>query len=248
MLEYILFATGIILGIGTYHVIKKPKRNQDIFTITSDKAFKANKFDDIITSNKNHPDTEKSNLNIDMECEESEKNSKSKNKKIDMSMIQKIILDGSAGATFTSDQLILDKNAALKLGNHHTLYIYSKNNGSKNKHNLEYLNSYDLENFNSLHIEYIIVKGSGNLVFDQLSFKHELDIHVKGSGDINLLGCTCYNAYLAVHGSGDIMMDRDCEANRLNLTVIGSGDIRIKTKKYKQLIETIIGSGDIHIM
>lgn len=248
MLEYILFAAGVILGIGTYHVIKKPKRNQDIFTITSDKTFKATQSNNIITSNKNHPDTEKSNLNIDMECEESEKNSKSKNKKIDMSMIQKIILDGSAGATFTSDQLILDKNAALKLGNHHTLYIYSKNNRTKNKHDSEYLNSYDLENFNSLHIEYIIVKGSGNLVFDQLSFKHELDIHVKGSGDINLLGCTCYNAYLAVHGSGDIMMDRDCEANRLNLTVIGSGVIIIKTKKYKQLIETIIGSGDIRIM
>lgn len=248
MLEYILFAMGVILGIGTYHVIKKPKRNQDIFTITSDKTFKATQSNNIITSNKNHPDTEKSNLNIDMECEESEKNSKSKNKKIDMSMIQKIILDGSAGATFTSDQLILDKNAALKLGNHHTLYIYSKNNRTKNKHDSEYLNSYDLENFNSLHIEYIIVKGSGNLVFDQLSFKHELDIHVKGSGDIDLLGCTCYNAYLAVHGSGDIMMDRDCEANRLNLTVIGSGDITIKTKKYKQLIETIIGSGDIRIM
>lgn len=248
MLEYILFAIGVILGIGTYHVIKKPKRNQDIFTITSDKTFKATQSNNIITSNKNHPDTEKSNLNIDMECEESEKNSKSKNKKIDMSMIQKIILDGSAGATFTSDQLILDKNAALKLGNHHTLYIYSKNNRTKNKHDSEYLNSYDLENFNSLHIEYIIVKGSGNLVFDQLSFKHELDIHVKGSGNINLLGCTCYNAYLAVHGSGDIMMDRDCEANRLNLTVIGSGVIIIKTKKYKQLIETIIGSGDIHIM
>ena len=247
MLEYILFAMGVILGIGTYRVIKKPKRNQDIFTIKSDRAFKATKFDNIITSNKNHPDIENSNLNID-ECEESEKNSKSKNKKIDMSMIQKIILDGSAGATFTSDQLILDKNAALKLGNHHTLYIYSKNNRTKNKHDSEYLNSYDLENFNSLHIEYIIVKGSGNLVFDQLSFKHELDIHVKGSGDINLLGCTCYNAYLAVHGSGDIMMDRDCEANRLNLTVIGSGVIIIKTKKYKQLIETIIGSGDIHIM
>ena len=248
MLEYILFAAGVILGIGTYHVIKKPKRNQDIFTITSDKTFKATQSNNIITSNKNHHDTEKSNLNIDMECEESEKNSKSKNKKIDMSMIQKIILEGSAGATFTSDQLILDKNAALKLGNHHTLYIYSKNNRTKNKHDSEYLNSYDLENFNSLHIEYIIVKGSGNLVFDQLSFKHELDIHVKGSGNINLLGCTCYNAYLAVHGSGDIMMDRDCEANRLNLTVIGSGDITIKTKKYKQLIETIIGSGDIRIM
>ena len=248
MLEYILFAAGVILGIGTYHVIKKPKRNQDIFTITSDKTFKATQSNNIITSNKNHPDTEKSNLNIDMECEESEKNSKSKNKKIDMSSIQKIILDGSAGATFTSDQLILDKNAALKLGNHHTLYIYSKNNRTKNKHDSEYLNSYDLENFNSLHIEYIIVKGSGNLVFDQLSFKHELDIHVKGSGNINLLGCTCYNAYLAVHGSGDIMMDRDCEANRLNLTVIGSGVIIIKTKKYKQVIETIIGSGDIHLM
>ena len=248
MLEYILFAMGVILGIGTYHIIKKPKRNQDIFTITSDNVFKANKFDDIITSNKNHPDTEKANLNIDEECEESEKNSKSKNKKIDMSMIQKIILDESAGATFTRDQLILDKNTALKLGNHHTLYIFSKNNRTKNKHDLEYLNLYDLEHFNSLDIKYITLKGSGNLVFDQLSFNHELDIHVKGSGNINLLGCTCYNAYLAVHGSGDIMMDRDCEANRLNLTVIGSGDIRIKTKKYKQLIETIIGSGDIHIM
>jgi hypothetical protein len=95
-------------------------------------------------------------------------------------------------------------------------------------------------------IEAILLSGSGSVdIISSGIFKNLLSVHIKGSGDINLLKFDLPTVSLHVMGSGDITCSSStfgtCSAQ-----VMGSGDISFRdSTTVNTMIASIIGSGDI---
>lgn len=257
MTEYIFLGIGVVIGSGIALYSKsKSKKSDDIFTIKSDggktpkeapKTFKIEKPNFT-------PPPQKAQHTLPDE--------------IDMSLVSGIRLEGSTDATITEDTLLVDTNSEVVVKKS-TMYITSKtmnltvNNGTKviNMNsitgskitiggitnlmgNVEQV-FIPLRNLIPNQIDRVSLKGSGDLVFDKISFSNGTDVILQGSGDINFLECEFGNVVIDLKGSGDINLDRDCKADDLDLNIKGSGDIRISTKQYNAVKQIVHGSGDI---
>lgn len=261
MIEYILGAT-IVSGL-TYLITKKSNKNT--FTLTSDTSTKSI-----------FPKPPKPRLVREDSSDKKPPKEKTINvpniSSLDLNgidSINHIRLEGSSDVIIRPDRIITDTCALLDLTNclciktiNHTrmngkVYIGGNFIGSDYESSGSTIKEIPLEekiikldNFmHGMHISRISLKGSGSLIFEGLTFNHELAVVLEGSGDIKFRNCTMFDAGMEVKGSGDIIMDNDCNAHFLSLTVKGSGDITIhESCKLNIVKKQIQGSGDITIL
>lgn len=100
-------------------------------------------------------------------------------------------------------------------------------------------NQLDTDNLN------IELKGSGDVTFDDIVCDN-LHTVLQGSGDIDLKKVEAINAHYELKGSGDI----DAHQQRVDMTTLslyGSGDIDLFCSQCRQVDATLTGSGDIDI-
>jgi len=93
----------------------------------------------------------------------------------------------------------------------------------------------------------LIVKGSGDIVFDCRKEKTELEglaCFVKGSGDIEVKNVETKNLEVEVRGSGDIRLI-NVNGDKANFSIKGSGDIVGRKVVFESKSKSIKGSGDI---
>lgn len=268
MVEYI-FGTGIVVAGLTYFITKKTSKN-NIFTLTSDNKKNNDKLNpsSIIISKIPKPPLPR------FVREDTADKIPPKQKTIQTPIISKldligitgIRLEGSAEIAISRDTLLCDNYTDVQI---HNTTLWIKTISHVNVNGQIYMNTINgditidgipsksksekfikLINFSSgLDINRISLQGSGTITLDSLSFNHDLDVVLQGSGDINFLGCEMYEAYMTLNGSGDIHLDSSCTANTLILKVQGSGDITINNGcKVKGIQKSILGSGDINIL
>ena len=88
------------------------------------------------------------------------------------------------------------------------------------------------------------LNGSGDFVSKRLIDSDNMDIVLRGSGDIDIDSLICDRCQVELVGSGDIDVNR-LEAQRVSASLIGSGDIDLKLKKVQNTKLSLKGSGDI---
>jgi putative autotransporter adhesin-like protein len=86
----------------------------------------------------------------------------------------------------------------------------------------------------------LLIKGSGDIKLDVTS--NNTSCSVKGSGDMQLNGKT-NNLSCDIKGSGDMKM-QDFECENCSISIYGSGDCKVFVNK--ALSAVIMGSGDVH--
>lgn len=256
MIEYIL-GTGIVAAGVTYLITKKSNKNT--FTLTSDTSTKSI-----------FPKPPKPRLVREDTADKIPPKQKTTQtpiiSELDLTGITGIRLEGSAEIAISRDTLLCDNYTDVQI---HNTTLWIKTISHVNVNGQIYMNTINgditidgipsksksekfikLINFsNGLDINRISLQGSGTITLDSLSFNHDLDVVLQGSGDINFLGCEMYEANMTLNGSGDIIMDNGCNANILSLTVKGSGDITIhESCKLNSVKKQIQGSGDITIL
>lgn len=97
----------------------------------------------------------------------------------------------------------------------------------------------------SKDINCLAVKGSGDIIVEDVINTPELMLQVNGSGDISCNKIVCSQSLQGiVNGSGDISVNQ-IDANNLKLTVNGSGDFAAQKISSNQSNYTVNGSGDI---
>lgn len=269
MIEYIL-GTGIVAAGVTYLITKKSNKNT--FTLTSDNSTKSSAPTTIpFNLQSGVPKPPKPRLVREDTADKIPPKQKTTQtpiiSELDLTGITGIRLEGSAEIAISRDTLLCDNYTYVQI---HNTTLWIKTISHVNVNGQIYMNTINgditidgipsksksekfikLINFsNGLDINRISLQGSGTITLDSLSFNHDLDVVLQGSGDINFLGCEMYEANMTLNGSGDIIMDNGCSnANILSLTVQGSGDITIhESCKLNSVKKQIQGSGDITIL
>ena len=90
----------------------------------------------------------------------------------------------------------------------------------------------------------ISLNGSGDFVSKQRIDTDNMDISLRGSGDIDIADLICDRCDINLIGSGDIDLKR-LEAQRTAASLIGSGDIDLKLNNVLNTFLALKGSGDI---
>lgn len=90
----------------------------------------------------------------------------------------------------------------------------------------------------------ISLNGSGDFISKQRIDTDNMDINLRGSGDIDIADLICDRCDINLTGSGDIELKR-LEAQRTAATLIGSGDIDLKLNNVQNTLLSVRGSGDI---
>lgn len=113
---------------------------------------------------------------------------------------------------------------------------FAKGTNLKIKDNLTiYTNSKSLSKVTNL--------GSGDILLHATINISDLQIVMKGSGDINASGVKCKNITVSIEGSGDINMKGQTE--NLTANVNGSGDMNLKNLEAINAKCMLTGSGDM---
>ena len=167
-------------------------------------------------------------------------------KEIKVGDFNKIVLNGSAGVTYTQKpgkpQVIVhtSDNIAEALDIHEkggTLYISFKKGYSVSYTKLEI-------NASSASLNETVMNGSGDITLGNLDTDGSLRIQLNGSGDIEGKDIRCINATVSLAGSGDIAL-RSMECKELTTTVAGSGDIVLNGVRTASAQASVAGSGDL---
>lgn len=90
----------------------------------------------------------------------------------------------------------------------------------------------------------ISLQGSGDFSCDRLLDTDNLDITLRGSGDIRFKDIICDRVQVSLTGSGDVDVDQ-VETQQADLELIGSGDIEMCFKNSGKVDAQLKGSGDI---
>ncbi len=97
---------------------------------------------------------------------------------------------------------------------------------------------------NSPDLISVCLNGSGDFISNYQVDTDNLDIVLRGSGDIRFENIICDKCQIDLVGSGDIGISR-IEAKDLSATLVGSGDIRLHERNVQSTDLRLKGSGDI---
>jgi len=92
----------------------------------------------------------------------------------------------------------------------------------------------------------IEVKGSGDFKCKNHLDTDNLDVSLKGSGDIDLYDVICDRVNVSVVGSGEVKINK-LQSQQSNVSLVGSGDVKINQQQVKQTRLALQGSGDIKV-
>ena len=90
------------------------------------------------------------------------------------------------------------------------------------------------------------VNGSGDFISSNLIDTDNMNITLRGSGDINIDKLLCDRCDIELIGSGDIDLP-EVEAKETSAVLIGSGDIKMGLSKVTDTNLSLKGSGDIKV-
>ena len=90
----------------------------------------------------------------------------------------------------------------------------------------------------------IELKGSGDFDCKQLLDTDNLDITLKGSGDIKFHDVICDQVNVSLVGSGDVEL-KNVKMLRSNIDLVGSGDVKVRFNESGSVESRLTGSGDI---
>ena len=90
----------------------------------------------------------------------------------------------------------------------------------------------------------IELKGSGDFTCEGPLDTDNLDIWLKGSGDITFYEVICDRADIQLVGSGDVKV-KQLTAQQTAVEVVGSGDVEVAQRQVEQTSIELKGSGDI---
>ena len=93
----------------------------------------------------------------------------------------------------------------------------------------------------------IDLKGSGDFDCKTHLDTDNLELSVRGSGDVELSDVICDRVNASIIGSGDVKI-RKLVTQQTRLSVIGSGEMDINQQKVKQTQIEIKGSGDVKVV
>lgn len=91
----------------------------------------------------------------------------------------------------------------------------------------------------------ITLKGSGDIDFNDIICDN-IHANLQGSGDVKINNVIAINADYELKGSGDIAVNQQ-KVHQTNLNLYGSGDIKLKCIKCGLINAKVTGSGDIDI-
>ena len=167
-------------------------------------------------------------------------------KEIKVGDFNKIVLNGSAGITYTQKpgkpQVVVhtSDNIAEALDIHEkggTLYVSFKKGYSVTYTKLEI-------NASSAGLQETVMNGSGDISLGNLDADGSLHIQLNGSGDIEGKDIRCTHASVVLAGSGDIALG-SMECRELTTTVAGSGDVVLNGVRTSSVQASVAGSGDL---
>ena len=92
----------------------------------------------------------------------------------------------------------------------------------------------------------VYVGGSGDFISEKKVDTDEMDVNLKGSGDIQFAHLLCDRCRLEVVGSGDATI-RNLDTRETDISLIGSGDIRLRQQNAASTRITLRGSGDVDV-
>ena len=90
----------------------------------------------------------------------------------------------------------------------------------------------------------IELKGSGDFDCKQLLDTDNLDITLKGSGDIKFHDVICDQVNVSLVGSGDVEL-KNVKMLRSNIDLVGSGDVKVRFNESGSVESRLTGSCDI---
>lgn len=93
----------------------------------------------------------------------------------------------------------------------------------------------------------VTLTGSGDFKCPKQVDTDNMEIQLKGSGDIDFNDIICDNLHAFLQGSGDIDLKK-VEAINTNYELKGSGDIDVKQQKVRKTNINLYGSGDIKVV
>lgn len=166
-----------------------------------------------------------------------------KSKKIDMTNIDGIRLEGSGNAIIDNvrERLLISSNCII-VQKTHTLVIKNKESSTglfRTNENIEY----ELINFKK--INRISLNGSGSLTSKHLNYG-DVQLILKGCGNIKIYDADVKNLEISSLGSGNITIADNCIISNMSANLQGSGNINIDCKIYKYTTSKK-GSGKIKI-
>ena len=92
----------------------------------------------------------------------------------------------------------------------------------------------------------IQLNGSGDFISNQRIDTDNMQITLRGSGDIDIDDLICDNCVTEVVGSGDLEI-RSLETRTSDVSLVGSGDVKLGQKNVQLTDISLRGSGDIAI-
>lgn len=92
----------------------------------------------------------------------------------------------------------------------------------------------------------VILQGSGDFISEKKVDTDNMDIQLKGSGDIKFGSIICDNISTTLVGSGDIDV-KNADALKADIELVGSGDLDMNLSNTKNTNISLKGSGDIDI-
>jgi hypothetical protein len=90
------------------------------------------------------------------------------------------------------------------------------------------------------------LSGSGDFTAEQRIDTDQMEVVLRGSGDMRIKDLICDDCHVELIGSGDIDIDR-LETKESDVTLVGSGDIVIGLWRVLSTHLSLKGSGDIKV-
>jgi hypothetical protein len=90
------------------------------------------------------------------------------------------------------------------------------------------------------------LNGSGDFISHQRIDTDNMEITLRGSGDIDISDLICDHCVIEMVGSGDLDIDR-LETRTSEVSLVGSGDVELKQVNVRSTDITLRGSGDISV-
>ncbi len=94
----------------------------------------------------------------------------------------------------------------------------------------------------------LLVKGSGNFKFRNVTITEKMSADIMGSGDIFIGGnINMETLETNTKGSGDIYMTSEAFSEKCSINIMGSGDVNINNFNSDKTDINILGSGDVYM-
>lgn len=90
------------------------------------------------------------------------------------------------------------------------------------------------------------VQGSGDFESKAHVDTDNLDLSVRGSGDMEFYDVICDRVNISLVGSGDVEI-KNITTQYSNVSLVGSGDVKVRQQKAKETKLELKGSGDIKV-